>query len=295
MQKDLISIIIPCYNGEKYLDRCFNALLNQTYNKMEVIIVDDGSIDKTGQIIKKYSILFSNRDITLKNITQENMGQAAAVNNALRYVNGEFLVWQDCDDYFEYDALENMKKYLDDNKNMDFVRGESLSRDDKDLSKIINHGKSKFPEITKIFDFYVFETDSYMYPGIFMVKMEFFDRCIKNRKIYTSRAGQNWQLILPLAYYGNCGYLNKVVYNYVLIDNSHSHFVKKTKDLLKRCEEHKDILFHILDSLQMPKEDLKKYKTKIRIKYIKKKIRIILSKFKKFLLRRKNDDNNRKQ
>lgn len=288
MKNGLISIIIPCYNGEEYLDRCFKALLKQTYNSIEIIVVDDGSIDKTAKIIEKYVILFENKNITLKNIKQENMGQAAAVNNALKFVEGEFLVWQDCDDYYEYDALKNMKTYLDNNKDMDFVRGESLSRDNKDLGKIINHGRSKYPSITKIFDFYVFETDSYMYPGVFMVRMSFFDKCIKNREIYISRAGQNWQLILPLAYYGNCGYLNKVVYNYVVIDESHSHSVKKTKDLFKRCDEHEDILFHVLDTLQMPKKNLKKYKIKIKIKYIKKKIRIILSKIKKFILMRKS-------
>lgn len=288
MKKGLISIIIPCYNGEEYLDRCFNALLNQTYNNIEIIIVDDGSIDKTAKIIKKYAIIFKNKNITFKNIKQKNMGQAAAVNNALKLVEGEFLVWQDCDDYYEHDALQNMRKYLDNNKDMDFVRGESLSRDNKDLRKIIYHGKSKYPRITKIFDFFVFETDSYMYPGVFMVRMNFFDKCIKNREIYISRAGQNWQLILPLAYYGNCGYLNKVVYNYVVIDGSHSHSVKKTKDLFKRCDEHEDILFHVLDTLQMPKEVLKNYKTKIKTKYIKKKVRIILSKIKKIILKRNN-------
>ena len=287
MKKGLISIIIPCYNGEEYLDRCFNALLNQTYNNMEIIIVDDGSIDRTAKIIEKYALIFKNKNIAFKNIKQKNMGQAAAVNNALKIVEGEFLVWQDCDDYYEYDALENMKKYLDNNKDMDFVRGESFSRDNEDLEKIIYHGKSKYPRITKIFDFFVFEKDSYMYPGVFMARMKFFDKCIKNREIYTSRAGQNWQLILPMAYYGNCGYLNKVVYNYVVIDSSHSHSVKKIKDLLNRCDEHKDILFHVLDTLQMPKDVLRKYKTKIKIKYIKKKVRIILSKIKRFILRRK--------
>ena len=287
MKNGLISIIIPCYNGEEYLDRCFNALLNQTYNNMEIIIVDDGSIDKTAKIIEKYALIFKNKNIDLKNIKQKNMGQAAAVNNALKLVEGEFLVWQDCDDYYEYDALQNMKKYLDNNKDMDFVRGESFSRDNKNLEKIIYYGKSKYPRITKIFDFFVFETDSYMYPGVFMVRMKFFDKCIKNREIYISRAGQNWQLILPLAYYGNCGYLNKVVYNYVVIDDSHSHSLKKTKDLFKRCNEHKDILFHVLDTLQMPKVVLKKYKTKIKIKYIKKKVRIVLSKIKEIILKRK--------
>ena len=289
MQKGLVSIIIPCYNGEQYIDRCFKALINQTYKNLEVIAVNDGSTDNTSQILNKYIDIFKDNKIIFKIINQENMGQAGAVNNALKQVCGEFLVWQDCDDYYENDAIESLKNYLEQNTDTDFVRGESVSRDSEDLNVILYKGKSKYPNSRKIFDFYVFETDSYMYPGIFMVRMESFDKCVKNRDIYTSRAGQNWQLILPLAYYGKCGYLNKIVYNYVIINESHSHSVNKMKDLLKRCNEHKDILFHVLNSIDMPKRELKNYKKKIEIKYLKRKVRIIISKAKSFLLRRKND------
>ncbi len=294
MKKGLVSIIIPCYNGEQYIERCFNALLKQTYKNLEVIVVNDGSTDNTQQIINKYNKIFTDNKMIFKNINQKNMGQAAAVNNALKQIDGEFLVWQDCDDYYENDAIESMKNYLDKNLNSDFVRGESVSRDSENINKILSKGKSKYPNSTKIFDFYVFETDSYMYPGIFMVRMNFFDKCIKNREIYTSRAGQNWQLILPLAYHGKCGYLNKVIYNYIVIDESHSHSVKNMKELIKRCDAHKDILFHVLDSLNMPKKELNNYKKKIKIKYLKRKIRIVLSKMKGFLLRRINYDKNRK-
>lgn len=285
MQKDLVSIIIPCYNGEQYIDRCFNALINQTYKNLEVIAVNDGSTDNTSQILNKYVDIFKENKIIFKIINQENMGQAAAVNKALKQVNGEFLVWQDCDDYYENDAIESLKNYLEQNINTDFVRGESVSRDSENLNIVLSKGKSKYPNSTKIFDFYVFETDAYMYPGIFMVRMDFFDKCIKNREIYTSRAGQNWQLILPLAYYGNCGYLNKVVYNYIIINKSHSHSVKSMKDLLKRCDEHKDILFHVLDSLDMSKSYLNVYKRKIKFKYLKRKVKIVISKTTKSLLR----------
>ena len=295
MQKGLVSVIIPCYNGENYLDRCLTALINQTYKNLEVIIVNDGSVDNSLQILNKYVKIFKKNNIIFKIINQKNMGQAAAVNNALKQVNGEFLVWQDCDDYYENDAIESLKNYLEKNTKMDFVRGESLSRDSKNLNKILFKGQSKYPNSTKIFDYYVFETDSYMYPGIFMVRMSFFDKCIKNREIYTSRAGQNWQLILPLAYYGNCGYLKKIVYNYIIINESHSHSVKSMKNLLKRCDDHQDILFHVLSSLDMPKKELEYYKKKIKIKYLKRKMKIVLSKTKRILLRKNiNYDKNRK-
>lgn len=283
MKKDVVSIVIPIYNGEKYLKDCFEHLLKQTYRKLEVIVVDDGSTDGTKQQLIKYKKTFEDNNIEFIFLQQNNKGQAAAINNALKYVNGEFLVWQDCDDYYEENAIENLVEYLRKHKNIDFVRGESLYRDEDDLNNIIFEGKSKYPNLTKIFDLYVFETDAYNYPGIFMVRMNFFDKCIKNRTIYVSRAGQNWQLILPLAYYGKCGYLNKVVYNYRVCKNSHSHIVSTKKEKLLRCDEHKDILMHVLNELKMNSYTLFKYKIMIEIKYLKKKTRIRLSEIKKLV------------
>ena len=171
--KDLISVVIPCYNGEKYLEKCFDSLLNQTYKKLEIIIIDDGSTDETNHIILNYKSKFKAKGYIFKNIYQENSGQAAAVNKGLKYATGEYLVWQDCDDYYENDALEALYNYLNENKDIDFVRGKSLFRDDNDLNKIIGEGNSRFPNERNIFDFYVFETDSYTFPGIFMVRMFF--------------------------------------------------------------------------------------------------------------------------
>lgn len=282
MQKGLVSVVIPCYNGEKYLERCFQALLSQTYKSIEVIIVDDGSTDNTSEIIDKYIKVFADKKMILKKIRQENGGIAAAVNTGLKLVEGEYLVWQDCDDLYEKDAFLNMKKFLEENREFDFVRGQVAKIDEK-TNNVVYIGKSKYPSESKIFDFFVFETDSYCFPGVFMARMKFFDQCIKDREIYISMAGQNYQLILPLAYNGKCGYLDKIVYNYYIIESSHSHSVKKTRDLFRRCDQHKDILFHVIKDLNMSKGERLKYYIKINIKYIKKKIKIILSKMKELV------------
>lgn len=135
-------------------------------------------------------------------------------------------MWQDADDWYEVDAIENMVQYLIDN-NMKFARGEVANRRNNTDKSLINIGKSKYPYPTNIFDNYVFETDISGWAGIFITEMSYFDACVKNREIYVSRAGQNWQLILPLAFYEPYGNLNKVIYNYRVVENSHSHSVKK--------------------------------------------------------------------
>ena len=71
---DLISVIIPCYNVEKYIDRCMESVLNQTYRKLEIILVDDGSTDGTGKICDRYS----QTDARVKVIHKENGGLSSA-------------------------------------------------------------------------------------------------------------------------------------------------------------------------------------------------------------------------
>ena len=276
MEKELVTIIIPCYNAEPYLKKCFDSLLNQTYRNIEVIIVNDGSTDESEKIIDEYSKKFLKNNMKFMKINQENQGQAAAINNALKFVSGTYLMWQDSDDWYETDAVENLHDYLV-NNNLNVLRGEAVFRDESDLSTIVYHAKSNSPCDNNLFDKYFFESDSYCFPGIFIIRMSHFDNCVKNREIYCSRAGQNWQLILPVTYNEKSGYLNKIVYNYRISANSHSHSVKKLRDLIKRCDEHKDILKHVLDDLNMKKKDKGRYIIKLNIKYYKKKIRIILS------------------
>lgn len=271
-----VSVIIPCYNAEKYVSDCLDALLKQTYKNVEVIIVNDGSTDNSEIIIDSYINDYEKNGKKLIKINQKNQGQAAAVNNALKYATGDYLMWQDADDWYEVDAIENMVQYLKDN-NMRFARGEVANRRNDSDKSLINIGKSNEPYKKIYLINYVFETDTYGWPGIFITEMNYFDACVKNREIYVSRAGQNWQLILPLSYYEPCGYLNKVIYNYRVVENSHYHSVKKIKDLIDRCDDHKDILFHVLDTIDgMNSEEKNKYRHKINIKYRKKKIFIFI-------------------
>ncbi len=91
----LVSIIIPCYNDEQYIEQCVNSALNQTYSNIEVIVVDDGSNRKTKTVLKKLE-----PNITTL-ITQNNQGQSTARNVGIRYAKGNYILVLDSDDYFE--------------------------------------------------------------------------------------------------------------------------------------------------------------------------------------------------
>lgn len=108
MTYDLISIIIPLYNKEKYISECLLSLLDQTYPYTEIIIVDDGSNDDSLSVVRKISKDYNNVHI----ISQENGGRSSARNNGLNHVSGKYVVMVDADDVVEQDYLENLYNYI---------------------------------------------------------------------------------------------------------------------------------------------------------------------------------------
>lgn len=111
MRQHLISIVIPAYNIENYIGRCLDSVLCQTHENLEVIIVDDGSTDKTGSIIDYYA----NKDSRIKVIHKENEGVSKARNVGIDCATGDYIGFVDGDDTVEKDMfeflLENALKY----------------------------------------------------------------------------------------------------------------------------------------------------------------------------------------
>lgn len=101
-KEDLISVIIPAYNVEKYIAKCIESLLAQTYKNMEFIFVDDGSTDATGKICDQYAA----NDRRIQVIHQENQGVSIARNKALEIASGQYVGFCDADDWIEEDMYE---------------------------------------------------------------------------------------------------------------------------------------------------------------------------------------------
>ena len=107
----LISVIVPIYNVEKYLRRCINSILAQTYQKFELILVDDGSPDNSGKICDEYA----NIDDRIVVIHKKNGGLSDARNAGLDVAKGDYVIFIDSDDYIEYDLFQNGIEILKDN------------------------------------------------------------------------------------------------------------------------------------------------------------------------------------
>ena len=261
----------PCFNGEKYVELLIHSILKQSYkNGMEFIFIDDGSTDNTESIVKKYKKDFEDKNIILKYIKQKNGGQASAINNGLKYVEGEFIIWPDSDDYFENDAIETMVNFLNKNKEYNAVRANVAFRKDNTEKEIIEIRRSNNPQNTDLFLNYIIEEDTYCFAGgVMMIKAQNFFKNNKGRNILVNRAGQNWQLILPAVYKSKTGYIDKVVYNYLVREGSHSRTKEKKLDVIKRMENHRKILRKTVSKIIDDKEEKKKYLKVIKDKYDK--------------------------
>lgn len=101
-QRALVSVIVPAYNTEKYIEKCLYALKTQSYKEIEVIMIDDGSTDQTGKICEAYS----RSDIRFKYIKKSNTGVSDTRNLGVQKADGEYIVFVDSDDYVQSDYIE---------------------------------------------------------------------------------------------------------------------------------------------------------------------------------------------
>lgn len=106
----MVSIIVPVYNVEKYLDKCLQSLITQTYTNLEIILVDDGSTDKSGDICDKWSCKCKN----IRVIHQKNSGVSRSRNVGIQYAKGDYIGFIDADDYIACDMYENLVKMMTD-------------------------------------------------------------------------------------------------------------------------------------------------------------------------------------
>ena len=109
--KKKISIIVPCYNVEKYLGSCLDSLLNQSFKDFEIIAVNDGSTDNTLNILEEYS----KKDSRIKIITQKNKGLSGARNTGIDNANGDYIAFLDSDDWVSPDFYQKLYNAITEN------------------------------------------------------------------------------------------------------------------------------------------------------------------------------------
>lgn len=281
MGNGIVSIIVPCYNCEKYLNTFINSILNQSYNKIEIIFVNDGSTDNGADILSNSKEKFLKKGYKFKYIYQENKGLGGAIDTGLKHFTGEYLCWADPDDYLEYDSVEERVLFLINNPEYAIVTSNAFVRDANNLDiykSLISRGKQHLDE-KKQFK-YLLDEDGIFCSGCHMVRTEAFLEVNPDRCIYPARRGQNWQMLLPIYYKFNSYFLDKPLYNYIDYPTSMSKNQDSLDSYLLRFNEHREILLNTLDMIErVQKVDLSNHKIFIEKKYAFLKMHISLKYF----------------
>ncbi len=141
--KDLISIIVPVYNVEKYLEKCITSILNQTYKNLQIILVDDGSQDKSGQICDKYKL----QDNRIEVIHKKNGGLSDARNIGIEKARGKYIGFVDSDDYISKTMYEDMYKIIQEREGDVCISNLYIVNENKEILKNIDNGIEEYNKI----------------------------------------------------------------------------------------------------------------------------------------------------
>ena len=263
----LVSVLIPCYNGEKFIDRCFSCLLNQDYDYVEIIFVNDGSNDNSSKIAYSYKNKLEQKGYSFKYVYQSNGGAASAINTALKLVTGKYIMLYDVDDIIFRTAISEKVKFLEINKEYDMVRNNGYIVNNNNIDEVL--GLFTEDESEKE-NKYIFE-DLIMgktnnWPATFMVRSEALFSHIKDKEIYISQYGQNLQIMLPVCYFGKSGYIDKPLMKYIRHNNSHSDFTDKERKL-KLYNGYESNRIEIINSLDIRLDEKKVYIKKVNLLY----------------------------
>ena len=255
-----ISIIIPVYNTAKYLKRCFESVLAQDYKNIEMVVINDGSIDNSELIINEYKEKYPE---LISYYNKPNTGVADTRNFGIEQAKGEYIMFLDSDDYIDKALLKTLEKYTD--KNIDLIKFK-LQRVD-DTGKILEIVPGATFEQTTGEDGFnkLYSTDVLLdSPCVYLIKKEIFTN--NNLKFTVGTEHEDFGLVpfiivlaktmISVNFYG---------YFYVQSDNS----ITRNEDYKRTIKKAYDALSHYDNAIELTKKlELKKStKQNIRIYY----------------------------
>lgn len=210
--KPKISIIVPVYNVERYLTKCINSILSQSFKDFELILVNDGSTDNSLSICEKYTDI----DKRIKLVSQINKGLSAARNTGLRYANGNYICFIDSDDFVEKDYLRllwnNIEKYNSDISICEYYLTDAKGK---------KYAVAKFNEPHDISFLSGRKTFSYFYKDNYVANVVAWNKIYKkhlfdNIKYDEGRYFEDELIALPLFYKAKkVSFIRIPLYNYV--------------------------------------------------------------------------------
>ena len=251
-----VSMVMPCYNKEKFIGNMFDSILAQEWNNIELILVNDGSTDCTRDIIAEYEPKFRSRGYEVVIIDQENQGVSAAVRNGLMRVTGEYVCQIDADDELDPRYTSMMAGWLDENPDYDWVICDSFRLKDDSTLYIRTFPRSEtFDHLIEKWILHQIHTTVWLH----LVRTEYLRRCNVVELFYVGREGnQEPQYIFPLALGGGkIKYLREPLYIYEMREpETHRSHVNNLESAKKRYFGLINVLNEVIN--RMPLDDITK-------------------------------------
>lgn len=249
-----VTIITACYNGERFISLWRDSLLGQTYKRLEILVVNDGSQDASGSILKKCAPAFAAEGYEYHYFEQENAGIGPATNVGLRQMTGDYFMVYDIDDLLEPECVELRVKYLEKNRDCSLVLTDGWYANEGEINKrfpfkyrsphLINFDKEKEDIFVKVL---LGERGSATCPYMHRT----IDYLANNpgREIYPTPYMQDTCLILLTSYRHKCGFLSDKLYTIINANDSHSH--EHNRDWIKKINYTEGITEAIIGTLKM--------------------------------------------
>ena len=239
---DIVSVIIPCYNEEKYLKEFLISLQNQNYDFVEIIFVNDASTDNSLKIFNNWATNNANKNWNIKTINlNECKGASNAVCCGLKFVTGKYIMPVDCDDILLPEAIYKKVKFFNDNSDYAIVQNMACSFGDESGKIVPTFSKLKNPFET------IIDTSNTCLAGTYMVRTENLFEIYKDRNIPISDVGQNLQLTLPIINRYKLGFIEEVLFKYRIHLDSHSHEVRMMQNYIKNINNYCNLVLQLLE------------------------------------------------
>lgn len=250
--KGKVSVVTPVYNGENHLLPMLDSVLGQTYPEMEMILVDDGSTDQTIKVAEGYREKFEEKGYEYRIVQAEHKCAAAAINQGLPYVTGEYLIWPDSDDILEPESVEKRVKFLEVHPEYQCVRSLSyyFSQETKERTK----ADEKTGDLLKEDLFWdILESKTFVCCGCYMLRTEKFFEIYPDRHIpeYEHDIGQNFQMLLPFMYRHKCPTIQEHLYGVCVREGSHSRRKLTQEEEKRKYQGYEDLVDEIADICQI--------------------------------------------
>lgn len=253
MNQSTVSLITGCFNGEKFIHRCLNSILNQTYDHIEVIFVDDGSTDNSLKIAETYRQKFEERGFSFYIIAQENMGFYP--QSGIKVSSGKYITTLDIDDLLLPDSIQKRAEFLDRHPEFSAVRTNGYIINEQVVSREIALINEPHYVSVNVFEDLLYGKTTNI-PGTYMVRADILFTYYPDRIVPMDRLTQNLQILLPVTYQRKVGYIDEPLMQYMRHDQQCTADTNDYETIKNLVESFKQVRRTILQGMNLLTPDI---------------------------------------